>query len=259
MKRNDWIAAMERIAPKELALPFDNVGLNIGTEREEISRVLVALDLTPAVAAEAVQFGADLVLTHHPQFFHGVKQVLPTHADTAAAYQLIRHGIAHFSAHTNLDAADGGVNDVLCALLGVEGAVALPPDHVARLGTVPAGTTLGALARRVETVLGTRAQVLGNLDAAVSRVMVVGGSGSSEVELAVQNGADAFVTGECGYHAALAASVYGLNLIVAGHYETEHIVLLPLIKRLQRETNDVLYQIALSETSPFHGAQEGST
>ena len=119
MKLEDFIAVMERIAPPELAMDFDNVGLTIGTERKEIKKVLVALDCTLETAREAADWGADLLLTHHPLFVNGVKRISPHDPDTAGAYFLMRHGIAHYGAHTNLDSAQGGVNDCLAQAVGV--------------------------------------------------------------------------------------------------------------------------------------------
>ena len=107
MKLAEFLLAMEHIAPKELAMDFDNVGLLIGTKRTEIKRVLLALDCTTATAQEAIDWGADLLLTHHPLFLSGIKRILPDDPATAGAYLLLRNGIAHFAAHTNLDAAPG--------------------------------------------------------------------------------------------------------------------------------------------------------
>ena len=128
MKLTDFIAAMEHIAPPGLAMDFDNVGLLLGTDRHEITRVLVALDCTPATAQEAVDWNADLLLTHHPLFLDGAKRILPGDPATAGAYILLRHGIAQYAAHTNLDAAPGGVNDCLADALGIFGAAPLPPE-----------------------------------------------------------------------------------------------------------------------------------
>ena len=119
MKLEKWIKIMEEIAPCNLAQDYDNVGLLIGTEKE-IGKVLVALDLSVPVAEEAIAEKVDLVLTHHPVFFHPVKRMLPDDPDTAAAYKLIRNGIGMYAAHTNLDACEGGVNDAIAESLGLE-------------------------------------------------------------------------------------------------------------------------------------------
>lgn len=84
---------MQQIAPRELKMDYDNVGLLIGPEKQEIRRVLVALDCTSVTAKEAIEWGADLMLTHHPVFFRGTKRIAPDDPATAGAYMLIRHGI----------------------------------------------------------------------------------------------------------------------------------------------------------------------
>ena len=144
MKLNAFCEMMESIAPKELSLSFDNVGLLIGPDHDEIKKVLVALDLTVPVAQEAIDGGYDLVLTHHPIFWDPVRSILPDCSETAAAYLLIRHGIGHFAAHTNLDACTGGVNDVLAGLLSLENVRPLPPENLGRIGTLSATISFGS-------------------------------------------------------------------------------------------------------------------
>ena len=111
MQLCDFLAQMEAVAPQALAMDFDNPGLLIGPEKQEIRKVLVAMDCSMATAQEAVDWGADLLLTHHPVFFGGVKAIRPDLPATAAPWLLLRHGIGLFAAHTNLDTAQGGVND----------------------------------------------------------------------------------------------------------------------------------------------------
>ena len=113
MHISNFTEKMQQIAPRELKMDYDNVGLLIGPEKQEIRRVLVALDCTSVTAKEAIEWGADLMLTHHPVFFRGTKRIAPDDPATAGAYMLIRHGIGLFAAHTNLDAAEDGVNDAL--------------------------------------------------------------------------------------------------------------------------------------------------
>ena len=250
MKRNDFLSAMERVAPRELAMEFDNPGLLIEPDHDEVLRVLVALDCTMAVAREAVESGADLVLTHHPLFFHPVQKMLYSDPETAAACLLIRNGIGLFAAHTNLDAAQGGVNDTLAQLFQLEGVIPID-EGVGRVGNLKEATTLGEFARRAETQLNTRAGVVGRLDAPVRRVAVLGGSGGSAIRPAIAEGADVLLTGELKHSDAIDAGMLGLNLIVAGHYETECIVLEPLIRRLQNECFDVKYNLSRADVSPF--------
>lgn len=253
MKLNDFIAAMEAIAPKELACPWDNPGLLIGTEKIEISKVLVALDCSVQTAKEAIEWGADLLLTHHPVFFGGVKRIAPDDPDTAGAYMLIRHGIGLFAAHTNLDSAEGGVNDCLAEELGLQSIEKLPPDEMGRIGLLPAAMPFIDFARMVEQKLCTRVRITGADDTPVQRIALVGGSAADELFAAKAAGADAFITGEMKHHFAIQAGALGLCIVEAGHYETEKVVLQPLISRLQAITNDVQYRLTRSESACLRG------
>jgi dinuclear metal center YbgI/SA1388 family protein len=250
MELNAFIAAMNRLAPKETALSFDNCGLLIGTEKTEIKKVLVALDCTLAVAQEAAEIGADLVLTHHPVLFGGAKQILPDSPQTAAVYKLIRNGIGLFAAHTNLDAAEGGVNTALCALLGIRDAVAVPPENIMRVGELAEPMMLYDFARFVEKKLDATALVAGS-DRPVRRVAVLGGSGGGDCAFAAEYGADCYVTGECKHSQAIEAGVMGLAVIAAGHFETENPVLIPLIEYLQANTDGVEYILSRKNAPVF--------
>ncbi len=253
MKLNDFINLLRETAPQELAFDYDNVGLLIGTNRTEITKVLVALDLTVQTAKEAIEYGADLVLTHHPIFFSPIQRILPDDSETAAAYMLIQAGIAHFAMHTNLDKAEGGVNDALANRLGLVDVVPLPPENLGRIGTLKSPISLLELARKVQTELKTTVRFSGDDNAVINKVAVIGGSGGSEYADAFYAGADVLITGEVKHNHALSARYIGLNLIEAGHYETEKVVLEPLIKHLQTHSNDVQYKLTLSEGSVLKG------
>lgn len=252
MKLCDFISVMNAIAPPELAFSFDNVGLLIGPDHDEIRRVLVALDLNMDTAREAVETNADLVLTHHPEWLGGIKRFLPDHPDTAAPYILVRHGIGHFAAHTNLDIADGGVNDTICDLFKLSNVQKIAPDNLLRVGVLPdGGMTLREFADLAAAIFGDNVRFSGDENKRVLRVAVCGGSGNNLEDQLKICGVDAYFTGEVKHSTALALSVLGVGLVTAGHYETEHPVLNPLISRLQRMTDDVQYNLARSESSPF--------
>lgn len=244
MRKEYFLTELEAIAPKELALPFDNVGLLVGTTRGEINRVLVALDCTDAVAREAVEFGADMVLTHHPLFFTPIKRILPDDPSTKAAFTLIRNDIGLYAMHTNLDAADGGVNDVLCERLGIVDQKAIGDERIARLGRLSRPQSFGEFACGVEEKLDTRVKVCGDTNREIVRVAVLGGSGGGDVRLVSDCGADAFVTGEIKHSQAIEAAELGLCVVSAGHYETEKVVMSTIIPRLQKKDNNVEYKLA---------------
>lgn len=254
MKLEDFISMMERIAPPDLALSYDNVGLLIGTEKPCIERVLVALDCTSAVAEEAVRLNCDLVLTHHPLFFEPVRRILPGDPKTVAAYRMIQNGIGLYAAHTNLDAVDGGVNDALCELLALGSVEKLLPDGLGRIG-IRDEIPLGSFARGIEIALDVSVRVVGDPMRLIRRVAVIGGAGGGDAMAALKAGADVLVTGEVKHHEALAAHEMGIALIQAGHYETERIVLERLISRLQREDSRIKYMLTLVEKALFRSLE----
>ena len=143
------------------------------------------------------------------------------------------------------------MNDCLADALGIFDAAPLPPENLGRIGMRGANIpeTLGAFAAFVAERLGTAVRICGDPFSPVSRVALIGGAGGSDAEAAHAAGADTFVTGEVKHHQALAARFFGLNVIEAGHYETERVVLLPLIHHLQALTNDVQYRLTLSEAA----------
>lgn len=256
MKLNDFIAVMEAIAPQGLALGFDNVGLLVGPDHDEIRRVLVALDCTPVTAQEAVDTGADLLLTHHPVFFSGIKRFLPDGPETAAPYILVRHGVGHFAAHTNLDAAQGGVNDALASVLGLEDVSMFGAEGLCRIGTLPSPLTLADFAKHAARALETQVRFSGEGTKTVCRAAVLGGAcGLEDAYAAKEAGADVFLTGEIRHHEALAALVRGIPVVAAGHYETERTVLVPLIKRLQELAPGVQYSLTHCETPGLKGLE----
>lgn len=234
----DFIKAAESIAPKELALDFDNPGLIVGTDRKDISRVLFALDCTVPVVEEAARKGCDLIFTHHPLLFSAVKHVTPDDPATAPVFRLIREGIGLYAAHTNLDSAEGGVNTTLCRLLGIMNETPVPPENLCRIGELPEPMGFSAFAKRVEEVLETKVRIAGP-EKQVRRVMVCGGSGGSEYPYAAREGADVLVLGECKHSQAIEAVCAGVNVIAGGHFETECVVLKPFAEMLGRLTPGV--------------------
>ena len=254
MLLNEFVQMLEAYAPTSLAEDHDNVGLLVGTDRE-IHKVLVALDCTTAVANEAVVRGVDLVLTHHPLFFHPVQHILPNDPDTAAAYILLRHGIGLYAAHTNLDASEGGVNDALVEALGLTGIHSFEKMSIGRLGELPQKMTLSAFVKLCNTRLSTQARWCGSGDRVVRTVGVVGGAGAEYAEEAAKS-CDVFVTGEMKHHEAIRCSELGIACVIAGHYETESVVRKYWISRLQKEKNDVQYYETSLEETPLKAREE---
>ena len=232
MELAKFCACMDQIAPRPLALDFDNVGLLVEPDHAEIRKVLIALDCTTVTAREAIDLGVDLLVTHHPQFFHGVKSIGFSSPVTGAAALLLRHGIGHYAAHTNLDAAEGGVNDTLAGFLELQNEEPIPPENIGRIGVLASPIKLSALVERCNALLNSRAAYTGDPDRLVSRIAVLGGAGGGDIEYARDAGAEAYITGEAKHNQILEAREMDLPLILCGHYETERVVLKSLQVRL---------------------------
>ncbi len=256
MQLNKWIECMEKIAPSVLAEDWDNPGLLIEPENREVRHVLIALDCTPKIISEARWIGADLILTHHPIFFSPVKRILREEPDTAVAWRMLRSGIGLFSVHTNLDRVEGGVNDALAEKLGIMHAVPYG-EGIGRIGMLAEPISLYRFAQKTEDLLHTMVSYTGNPESSVQKIAVLGGAGGNAVREAADEGADVYLTGEAKHHEAIAAEVLGLPILVAGHDETERVVLPILKERLQEMTDDVKYSLALSDGGPFRRGTGG--
>ncbi|MGA0069532.1 MAG: Nif3-like dinuclear metal center hexameric protein [Miltoncostaeaceae bacterium] len=223
MNTGEFLAVLDALAPTRLAEEWDNVGLMVGRRDRPVTRVIVALDLRAAVLDEAMAEGADLVLVHHPPIFPAMSAVTDNRTAGALVLRAAEEGIGVVAAHTNLDAAAGGLNDLMAHALGMRELSPLAPSPadpllgIGRVGFI-APTPLAVLARRAKAALGTRganAGLAGEPDGLVSCVAICTGSGGSLVEAARQAGADAYVTGDLKYHDHDAAE--GMGLVTMAH------------------------------------------
>ena len=227
----DILQFIESIAPVELKMDWDNVGLLCGRSDKEVSTVLVALDPFPHVCEEAVEVGADLLVTHHPLIFEAMKAVTPQTTVGQAVMKLIANDITAINAHTNLDCAEGGVNDTLAQLLGLTDISVIGSEHLLRAGNFEG--TLPAFLEHVKAKLGCRGLRYVDGGKAVSKVAVGGGSCGSELMEVIQAGCDTFVTADVKYNQFWDAKAYGINLIDAGHYQTENPICKVLAEKIQ--------------------------
>lgn len=238
---NDILNFMESIAPTYMKESWDNVGLNCGRKEKEVKKILVALDPFIHVCREAVETGADLLVTHHPMIFDPIQAVTEDTEAGQCALLLIENGVAHINAHTNLDIAPGGVNDVLAKALGLTDIEVVDPngtDIMGRpYGLLHAGNVeempLSDFLARVKTALGTPVLRYTDTGKPVRRVCVGGGSCGGAVEEAAIHGCDTFVTADVKYNQFWDAQRLGLNIIDAGHFYTENPVTAVLADKLR--------------------------
>lgn len=222
-------------APRDLAMSWDNVGLLVGDGDAEVHKVLVALDVTEAVAAEAVAVGADLIVAHHPLMncvWHKVQHVTTCDAQGRTITTLLKNGVSAICMHTNLDAADGGVNDVLAEKLGLQGLSPLTEEKIGRIGTLKCEMPLVEFTRFVIESLRCNGLRYTDCGKPVHRVAVGGGACGDYIPQAIAAGCDTFVTSDLRYHDFLDTTE--LHLIDAGHFPTEDVICEPLVAYLQR-------------------------
>lgn len=228
-------------APFSTQMDFDNAGLLVGDKTVPVKRVMVALDATLPVVRETTRKRCQLLVTHHPLIFHPLKAVTTDDPTQAVVAELVRKNIALICAHTNLDAAPGGVNDVLMERLGVKALGILEefgvhngqPYGMGRWGELPRAMEPKAFAAMVKRALGTRAVRAVPGAGPIKKVAVCGGSGGDMVELAASLGMNAYVTADVKHHEFLLAQALGITLIDAGHYATENPVVPVLTDWLQ--------------------------
>ncbi|MBR0449305.1 MAG: Nif3-like dinuclear metal center hexameric protein [Clostridia bacterium] len=231
---------LENRIPKSLSCEWDNDGLMCCPDREkEVRRVLVALDVTSATVEYAVENGYDVIISHHPFIYKGLRSVDDLGYVSSKLISLIESGISVMSFHTRLDAVSGGVNDRLCELLDIRDAEPLYEEGIplGRVGTLESTVSSQELALKVKSALGSPFVLLSGSKEDITRVAVVGGSGKDMVEAARAAGADALVSGRLDYHPMTDAFDFNernITLIEAGHFYTEN----PVCEVLRRFVAD---------------------
>lgn len=222
-------------APRELAESWDNVGHLVGDPQREVTRVLVALDITAEVVQEAIACGAQLIVSHHPVMnvrWHE-RELQTLRCDTrlgSLLTTLVCSGVSAICMHTNLDAADGGVNDILAQTLGLDDIFPLSEEKIGRIGTLSCEKPLEQFMEDVVQLLGCSGLRYHDAGKRVHRVAVGGGACGGYIPQALALGCDTFVTADLRYNDFL--DTQGLNLIDAGHFPTEDVVCGVLVRRL---------------------------
>ena len=258
MKIGSLIAALEHFAPLSLQDSFDNAGWQIGlTEDADASGALLCLDVTEPVIDEAASLGCNLIVSHHPLLFHPLKKICGQDYVQRCAMKAIRQGIAIYAAHTNLDNAPAGVNDVIAKRLGLTHLRPLLPKEDAPgagsglIGTLPQPATMDTFLRTVKE----RFQVAcvrhnAYTGGSIQRIALCGGAGAFLIPDALAAQADAFLTGEIGYHRFFGHE-RDILLIEIGHYESEQFTVQLLAQILRQTDPDLPLHIAQTPTNPI--------
>lgn len=253
----DVVAALDALAPPELAEEWDNVGLLVGDPAAPVSRALFAIDTTAAVLDEAARTGCELVVSYHPPIFKGVRRLRAGDVP----FDAVRAGIAIYSPHTALDVARGGTSDVLADALGLEPRASLQPARAAaaaaeglglgRIGPVEA-VARRALVERARLALGVdHLLVAGPLDGDVTRAAACAGSTGELALRAAALGAELYLTGELRHHDALAAARAGMTVVCALHSNSERVALPSYAARLVERVPGLDARQSARDRDPF--------
>lgn len=265
MKMNELIAEIEVIAPRELEEEWDNSGMQINMGNQEVNRVLIALEITKGVIAEAMMKDIDFIITHHPLLFHKIDVVDYNTITGNYVIDLIKAGISVYSAHTTFDDAFGGNNEYLADILGLSRIrriknkrTALKGDGreyvVGRMGDFTEPITMEAACRLVEKALDIKGELktVGDSNKIIRTVGLCTGAGGDTMGPAIKNGCDLFITGDVRHHEAQIAIEKGICIIDAGHHGTEKIFAENFADKLKKNVGSKI-QIIESEinTNPF--------
>lgn len=241
--------AVNAFAPFAAAKATDNCGILVGSRDQSVSRVLVVLDITAAIVAEAAALGVDCILAHHPVIYAPMR-VIPA---VDPVYAAIRHGIALLAAHTNLDVAEGGVNDTYLQTIGLTKIGTVDgTDGCCALAEVPEGLgEIRDLAEHIRAAVNVPVVKFADCGKKIKTAAVCCGGGVSFMEAAVKSGADVFISGDFRYNHATDALRAQISLIDVGHYETEALVLKPLVSRLSALFPTAAFSCAENDRSAF--------
>lgn len=231
--------AVNRLAPRKLAEEWDNPGLLVGDPSSAVKKIFVCLDVTDENISRAVELDAQLIVAHHPLIFHAIKNIRFDLPLGRKIFQLIKNNVAVFAAHTNLDSAIGGVNDVLAKKIGLVDVKMFGDEEfsLGRLGTLETPMTATEFARHVKKVLNAEnVRLIDAGDFTISKVGLCSGAGADVIQRAKFFGAQAFVTGDVKYHEAQSAVENKIHVVDAGHFATEF----PIVRELASYLRDEL-------------------
>ena len=228
MKIKDVLSALEQFAPLPLQESWDNAGLQVGLTEAEVSGALLCLDVTEKIVDEAISRGCNLVVSHHPLLFRGLKQITGADDVQRAVVKAIKNDVCVVSMHTNLDNAPSGVNFKIAERLGLDDVRFFAQKTVDGMecgsgvvGELPQPMAARDFVLHVKDRLEAQSAMCNELlERPVSRVAICGGAGDFLLGDALREGADAFITGEMHYHQYFGYEQQ-LQICVIGHYQSE--------------------------------------
>lgn len=229
MIAKEIINILENVYDKKLAEDWDNVGLLIGNKDKEVKKIQVSLDATEKTIDYAIKNNVDMIITHHPMIFKGIKNIVSTDVLGRKIIKLIKNDILLYAIHTNLDAKKDGLNDYLLERLGVENAKVLDENicdiesGIGRVFKLKEEKTILEYADILKAGLdiGNIRIVSNDKNKKIKKIALINGSAMSYWKKVAFKGVELFITGDISYHDALDAKESGLSLIDIGHFESE--------------------------------------
>ena len=252
------LSALEQFAPLPLQESWDNAGLQVGLTEAEVSGALLCLDVTEQVVDEAMAKGCNLIVSHHPLLFRGLKTISDLTDVQRTVRKAIQQDIAVVSMHTNMDNAEGGVNHKIAEKLGLRDMTFMSPRTVdgvtcgsGVIGTLESPVDSRAFVEKVKSAFGVVCAMTNELlERKISRVALCGGAGDFLLDDAVKAGADAFITGEMHYHQYFGYE-QRIQICVIGHYQSEQYTTEVFRDIIAKACPDVRTEIAETNTNPI--------
>ncbi|MCI9137443.1 MAG: Nif3-like dinuclear metal center hexameric protein [Lachnospiraceae bacterium] len=257
MTCREIIDILQKQSPEHYACAWDNVGLLVGNYEKEVQTIYIALDATEEAIAEAVEEGADMLLTHHPMIFRELKKVNSDDFIGRRVISLIQNDISYYAMHTNFDVkgmAELGAEKMeltKCQVLDVTCREEQGEEGIGKVGMLPCEMTVTECARRVKEVFGVElVKIFGIPDKKVTKAAICPGSGKSVIGKAIEAGAQVLITGDIDHHDGIDGAAQGLALIDAGHYGVEKIFI-PYMKQYLEEHTSGIKVTAQPPRQPF--------
>lgn len=235
MQCRDIITVIESAYPKKYAMDWDNVGLLAGRDDKVVQRIYIAVDATDEVIEAAIRYQADMMVTHHPLIFRGMKRINNQDFIGRRVLKLIRNDISYYAMHTNYDVMR--MAQVSCDKMNLKETEVLEityeeedgnkkrrTEGIGKIAKLEIPVSLRECCGKVKCVFSLDSvKVFGNLDSMIRRIAICPGSGKSVIQTALDKGADVLITGDIGHHEGIDAAAQGMAVIDAGHYGIEHI------------------------------------
>lgn len=253
----DVIKVLQKQSPESYACDWDNVGLLVGSRQKNVKTIYIDLDATDETISEAIEAGADMLLTHHPMIFKGLKKINSDDFIGRRVMRLLQNDIAYYAMHTNFDSM--GMADLAADKIGLKETTVLQEtsglegtgNGIGKVGVLPQKMTLQACAKTVKKAFGLElVKVFGDLACEVERAAICPGSGKLVIEDSYRNGAQVLITGDIDHHEGIDAVACNMCIIDAGHYGLEQIFIPYMKEYLEKNLSGVAI-ITKSPHMPF--------